>query len=72
MTASTDLVYVRTVYGDRFRISRAQLDGQRVQLTLYTDTGKRLSDYYAAMNWPPTHNRGTTLHRGNIASVESD
>lgn len=72
MTASTDLVYVRTVYGDRFRISRAQLDGQRVQLTLYTDTGKRLSDYYAAMNWPPTHNRGTTLHRVNIASVESD
>lgn len=72
MNAAPDLIYVTTVYGDRFRVNRAQLATGRVQLTLYTDTGKRLSDYYAAMNWPPTHNRGTTLHRGNIASVDSD
>ena len=58
---------VRTVYGDVFTVSREHYDRGRTQLALYTANGKRrLSDYYAQMNWC---DKPTTLHRDNIAEI---
>lgn len=60
------LLKVRTVYGDTLRVSREQYDAGRVQLSIYTATGRKLADYYAQMNW---WGKSTTLHRENIAEV---
>lgn len=65
------LVYVTDVYGDRHRIDRVQYDGGRVQITRYTDGGKRLSDWYAQMGWAPFGGgRSPTIHRGNIKEFQ--
>lgn len=63
-----NLMVVRDVYGDVHRVSREDYERGRVQLRLYTRTGKRLSEYYAAMGWG---GRATTLHRDNVAEIVS-
>lgn len=65
------LVYVLDVYGDRHRIDRAQYESGRVQLTRYTDTGRKMSEWVAAMGWKPYGGgRSPTIHRENIREFQ--
>ena len=60
---------VRTVYGDRYFVATADLNGARkFQLPLYTRDGRRWTDTRAGMAAQRRH-EATTLARGNI--VES-
>jgi len=61
-----DLIRVRDVYGDEHRIRRADFDGQRTQIPLYTATGRKFCDHFEAMGWK---GRATTIHRENIAAT---
>lgn len=65
MSIMRETLKVKDVYGATCYISREDYERGRVQLRLYTSTGKRLSDHYEAMNWK---GRATTLHRDNIAA----
>ena len=61
------IITVRDVYGDLYRIDALQLYlSDRVQLTLYTNNGRKLYDFNERMNW---RNRCTSIHRENIAEV---
>ncbi len=61
------LVKVRTVYGDIFYVSQADLDGPRTLLPIYCATGMKRSEHAHRMNWSPLCH---SLHRGNIESVK--
>lgn len=61
-----DLIHVRDVYGQIHRVRRADYEGTRTRLPLYTESGTRFCDHFEAMNW---RDRVTAIHRENIAAV---
>lgn len=62
-------IKVLDVWGNTHLIDAHQFHNtKRVQISRYAASGARFADYYASMNW---HNKVTTIHRQNIASIVS-